>query len=225
MLTKPETPTKEDPRIQRTRKLLTQAMGELLGEKSFQSITVSEITARATLNRVTFYAHFRDKYDLFEYFIREQVREQIQGPLEDHSGYTEQNLRRLVHGVAGFLADMNRHSPPPHGQLQPLMERQVTSELYELLLKWLNPSKKTKKGPLPKQVAMVTSWAIYGAATQWSLDPNPTPLDDFVSQVLPLLTGNLERFTKPISLKHVRSSGGYPASSLISRLRLQMSSL
>ena len=63
---------KIDPRIRRTRKLLLDAFQELLAEKDFDSITVQDITARATVNRATFYAHFTDKYALVDDLIREQ---------------------------------------------------------------------------------------------------------------------------------------------------------
>ena len=54
-----------DPRVKRTRKLLQDALLELLAEKSFDAITVQDIAERSTINRATFYAHFVDKYDLF----------------------------------------------------------------------------------------------------------------------------------------------------------------
>ncbi len=62
-----------DPRILRTRKLIMNGFHELLTEKNFQSITVSEITTRANINRATFYAHFADKYTLFDYVIAQFI--------------------------------------------------------------------------------------------------------------------------------------------------------
>ena len=53
-----------DPRIRRTRKLLRNALIELISEKGFDEITVKDITERATLNRATFYLHYKDKQDL-----------------------------------------------------------------------------------------------------------------------------------------------------------------
>jgi AcrR family transcriptional regulator len=40
-----------DPRVRRTRKLLQQALTELLAEKSFHSINVQDVVDRATVNR------------------------------------------------------------------------------------------------------------------------------------------------------------------------------
>ena len=77
MLVKEKEEKKLDPRIKRTRQLLQQALMDLMREKSFQSITVQDIAERATVNRVTFYAHFEDKSALLEYTIREMIKKQL----------------------------------------------------------------------------------------------------------------------------------------------------
>lgn len=53
---------KEDRRIRRTKKLLKQALAQLMDEKDFKDITVKDITERADLNRGTFYLHYTDTY-------------------------------------------------------------------------------------------------------------------------------------------------------------------
>lgn len=55
-----------DPRIKRTLLLIREAFVSLLEEKGFDQLTVRDITARADINRATFYLHYRDKYDLLE---------------------------------------------------------------------------------------------------------------------------------------------------------------
>src|SRR5512138_1914664 len=56
---------KRDRRSQRTRHLLSAALVELIKEKDYNTITVSDIIERANVGRSTFYAHYRDKDDLF----------------------------------------------------------------------------------------------------------------------------------------------------------------
>jgi AcrR family transcriptional regulator len=56
---------KQDRRSQRTRRLLSEAFVELLREKGYSAITVSDIIERANIGRSTFYSHYRDKDDLF----------------------------------------------------------------------------------------------------------------------------------------------------------------
>jgi AcrR family transcriptional regulator len=56
---------KVDRRVVRTRDTLGDALVELMQEKSFDEITVQEVLDRAGVGRSTFYAHYRDKDDLF----------------------------------------------------------------------------------------------------------------------------------------------------------------
>jgi AcrR family transcriptional regulator len=55
---------KHDRRSQRTRQLLSEALVNLIKEKGYSAITVSDIIERANIGRSTFYAHYRDKDDL-----------------------------------------------------------------------------------------------------------------------------------------------------------------
>jgi AcrR family transcriptional regulator len=54
-----------DPRERRTRDRLGDALVALILEKPFDTITVQDVLARARVSRSTFYAHYRDKQDLF----------------------------------------------------------------------------------------------------------------------------------------------------------------
>lgn len=58
------TETITDRRVQRTRRLLHQALMSLILEKKYESITVQAILDRADVGRSTFYMHFQDKDDL-----------------------------------------------------------------------------------------------------------------------------------------------------------------
>ncbi|MBB6675200.1 TetR/AcrR family transcriptional regulator [Cohnella nanjingensis] len=67
MATKPE-----DRRTVRTKKLLRQALLELIEEKGIDRITVRDLTDRAEINRGTFYLHYQDVPDLLDK-IKEEV--------------------------------------------------------------------------------------------------------------------------------------------------------
>ena len=53
-------------KIAKTKELLKNTLFDLMEEKEFDSISVSDITLKAELNRGTFYLHYRDKYDLLQ---------------------------------------------------------------------------------------------------------------------------------------------------------------
>lgn len=185
---------KLDPRVKRTRKLLQQALTELMAEKSFRAITVRDIAARATLNRVTFYAHFSDKHALLESTIREMIHERMRSELPEGAPFNPDNLATLILTVCEFVSEMDRRCPPPHGQMEPLMEKQIKAELYEILREWLTdvPFEESRQLPTAEQAAMVSSWGIYGAALQRSQQQQPEPVGEFVQQILPLILAGLQ---------------------------------
>jgi len=65
--------SKEDRRIIRTRKVITKSFISLLTEKGFQDISVADLTEHAEINRSTFYAHYKDKFDLLHAVIEEKL--------------------------------------------------------------------------------------------------------------------------------------------------------
>ena len=73
---------KEDRRIRRTKKLLKQALAQLMDEKEFKDITVRDITERADLNRGTFYLHYRDVYENQEYVDGTKLAQAFFAPVQ-----------------------------------------------------------------------------------------------------------------------------------------------
>lgn len=57
---------KTDLRVQRTNKLIVDAFIHLVEKKGYEQVTVQDIADEAMINRATFYAHYKDKQDLYE---------------------------------------------------------------------------------------------------------------------------------------------------------------
>ena len=62
---------KKDKRALKTKKVLQDALAELLSKKVLRKITVQEVANLAGVNRVTFYKHYMDIYDLYEQMEKE----------------------------------------------------------------------------------------------------------------------------------------------------------
>jgi len=60
---------KNDLRVEKTLKAMQEALLKLLGRRNFGRITVNELCEEAQISRPTFYAHFKDKYDLLEFCL------------------------------------------------------------------------------------------------------------------------------------------------------------
>ncbi len=63
-----------DRRIQKTQKLLREALSSLIHEKNYDSIVVKEILDRANVGRSTFYTHFGDKDELLVSGMHDMLR-------------------------------------------------------------------------------------------------------------------------------------------------------
>lgn len=72
---------KVDLRIIKTKKVLYEALEDLMIDNSFEEIKVSDICAKALINRSTFYAHYTDKYELLDEYIN-SLKDDLQSELE-----------------------------------------------------------------------------------------------------------------------------------------------
>lgn len=64
---------KVDRRIVRTQEAIKKSFLELMSEKSFDSITIQDISDRANINRATVYLHYLDKFDLLDKIVEEHI--------------------------------------------------------------------------------------------------------------------------------------------------------
>lgn len=97
---------KEDLRIRRTHKLLTDALFSLLETTGFDDLSVVDICDRAMVHRATFYKHFKDKYDFLEYATKEKLREFYEESIKQKD-YTDTNeiYRSIINHVLDFVDD------------------------------------------------------------------------------------------------------------------------
>jgi AcrR family transcriptional regulator len=194
MLAREEKAAKLDPRVKRTRELLVRAFNELLEEKGHSGLTVQEITERAAINRATFYAHFRDQHELFDYVISEAFREELRLRLPSTSGLDEENLKALVLVTCEYLTGLNTACSWRDRQFRPLIEVRVQRELYELLLGWIevSPEKASDRRVSREVTASVISWAIFGTALDWSRNGTARSPEEVADQVLSVIVEGLQ---------------------------------
>lgn len=67
--------SKVDRRILKTQDALKNAVIELMNEKSFDDITIQDLSDRANVSRGTIYLHYVDKYDLLDKLIETHIQE------------------------------------------------------------------------------------------------------------------------------------------------------
>lgn len=182
-----------DPRVKRTRQLIQQAFLELFAEKESASISIQDITDRATVNRATFYAHFPDKYALLDSIVRERFQQMLSQHLPPTPVWNVQSLRALVRATFDFLGEFHHNCKPGDHQLDPLMERAIQQELAEVLLTWLKQARVAgmRPGVRLELVVSVISWAIFGPAVQWGRYERTPSADEMTNQVMLVITEGL----------------------------------
>ena len=57
---------RENLRVRQTRHRLSEALMEMLMDRSLRSVSIRELCQKAGINRTTFYNHYGSQYDLFE---------------------------------------------------------------------------------------------------------------------------------------------------------------
>jgi AcrR family transcriptional regulator len=154
---------------------------------------VQEIAERATINRATFYTHFADQYELFDYAISEAFREELRRRLPESPGLDEETLRALAIAACDYLAGLNSACSRTDRQFRPVIEARVQAKLYELLLEWIEASPEKADGQQagPEAKASMVSWSIFGAALDRSRNGATLSSDEVADQVLSVITGGL----------------------------------
>ena len=161
----------EDKRIRRTKKLLRQALTRLMQQKDFKSITVTDVVREADINRGTFYAHYRDVYDLRERIEAEMIADfrgmiaglrpsetaSLQPVLSRAVDYLEENREIVtaltqVSGGDGFgkkligvLEECRLEGMPFRSVEDVYVARFLATGMVDMLEKWI-----TESQPIPK---------------------------------------------------------------------------
>ena len=111
---------KEDRRVRRTKKLLTQALTQLLQEKQINEITVKELTDLADMNRGTFYLYYKDMFDMLEK-IEDGMFEALDEIVSLHEhGDVSQQTKPILLDLFHFIEEnqeMCRVLLSPHGDM------------------------------------------------------------------------------------------------------------
>jgi len=178
-----------DPRVKRTRGLILQSFSDLLAEKSFESISVKDVTTNAEINRATFYAHFQDKFDLLDFSIQQMFIAEIEKRTLNVCSYSPDNLRNLMTAVCDFLGNLHSSCTQPHQQFESLVEGTIKKQIFDLLSYWLRNSKVPTEIPVT-----VATWAIYGLAFHYSHTQKRPALKNYIDEALPFVATSLEQF-------------------------------
>ncbi len=178
-----------DPRAQRTRTLLQKALGELLTERSLASVTIADITRRATVNRATFYAHFRDKDDLLEHCLREKCRVLLCHAMPEQRQHTPEAWHHLIKDVLDFFARMPRQCPQAARQWNDIVVNAMREELDRLLGEWLTEARPTRA--VRQTLIAAISGAIVTSGMQWLRGKADVTTEEGAAELTAFIVGGM----------------------------------
>ncbi|NGZ74709.1 TetR/AcrR family transcriptional regulator [Saccharibacillus alkalitolerans] len=160
--------SKTDPRVLRTRQLLKGALIELLKETDIDKITVNRIAAYATINRVTFYLHYRDIPDMLEKMaeeMAEDIERAMSRTMQEKQGKTGDvvllGLLEHIAANADFYKTIigSRRIPVFHERLRNVFIQKIGDGMTDDML--------VKRG-IQKDVAVwFSSAALLGTIASW----------------------------------------------------------
>ncbi|MEK4426550.1 TetR/AcrR family transcriptional regulator [Solibacillus sp. FSL K6-1523] len=165
-----------DPRTVRTRKLIVEAFNQLIISKSFEQITVKDITEQATINRATFYAHFVDKYALLEEVLSERIEQIFTENLQEspNRAFTEDMIVQMFLAIVCVHDQMFSQCRRGYTAFTQMIDDKVKDYLLVTIEKHLPEEQKLQ--------AVLISWGLYGSYVAWDKQKN-TDAKTFAKQV------------------------------------------
>lgn len=165
-----------DLRTIRTRKFIIDSFIDLIEKKEFNSITISDITKGAMINRATFYRHFLDKYDLLEKVIKEDLMANVLEELSTiNQEFSEEMLASLFLSITKFHLSLSNRCQKSYHDMSVNIEAIMKKELEQIILQSLKKKYHDGKDDKLRMLATMLSWMVYGASVDWEENSLQSP--------------------------------------------------
>jgi probable dihydroxyacetone kinase regulator len=171
-----------------TKRALEQSLKNLLSQKPLTKITVGDIADDCGINRMTFYYHFKDIYDLVEWSCLEDAKR----ALDEKKSYEtwQQGLLQIFEAVQEnkpFILNVYRcvHREQVEKYLQPLVDRLlldvISEEVGDMIV-----SDDDKQF-----IARVYSYIFIGLMLDWIKDDMREDPHQIVDRLAKLIKGSI----------------------------------
>ncbi len=173
---------------QNTKLALEQSLKNMLLKKPLNKTTISDITKDCGMNRMTFYYHFKDIYDLVQWACLEDVRQALDHKVSYDNwqqGYLQ--LFEVVRENKSFVLNVYKsiHQEQVENCLKPQMDRLILSVI----------SQEMESGQLQETdkafIARVYSYVFLGMMMDWIEDDMREDPANIVNRVGVLMKGTV----------------------------------
>lgn len=178
----------ENAMSQVTKRALEQSLKNLLLKKPLTKITIGDITEDCGINRMTFYYHFKDIYDLVEWACLEDAKR----ALDEKKTYDtwQQGLLQIFEAVQEnkpFILNVYRcvHREQVEKYLQPLVDQLMLDVIEE------ESSSMVIREEDKQFIAKIYAYIFIGVMLDWIKDDMREAPQEIVARLVKLLRGSV----------------------------------
>ena len=171
-----------------TKRALEQSLKNLLLKKPLTKITINDIAEDCGINRMTFYYHFKDIYDLVEWSCTEDARK----ALEENKTYDtwQQGFLQIFEAVREnkpFIMNVYRcvHREQVEAYLKPLVDNLLMGVICEESVGM------TVRDEDKAFIARIYSYIFIGVMLDWIKDDMKADPKEIVGRLAVLLKGSI----------------------------------
>jgi hypothetical protein len=183
-----------DRRVERSQKLLRDALRSLVSEKDYDEIAVQEIIDRANVGRSTFYTHFRDKDEL----LLSGIHEMLGSVPSSASVSSGKRYEKLIWFSLSVFKAIGHHRHPGEAKMGPKGRAVLHGHLQKVLAKRIADEVKkdlgSRKGdvPVPRDLLVQYVASTFILVLDWWVESrsklSPEEVNDlFRALILPAL--------------------------------------
>lgn len=186
---------KQDLRIVKTQNSLYNALLELMKDRAFEEIKVSDICSKALVNRSTFYAHYNDKYELLVDFIN-TLKNALAESLE-----TNENIINTKEYYLEMIRLLLDHMEDRRDVYYSMLLNNRNSITSDIIIDTVNRDIKKRlqsntnvKGKVPEEmISVFYLGAVSGIVIKWLMSPNDYTKQDVIDYLDVLIPESINR--------------------------------
>ena len=171
-----------------TKRALEQSLKNLLLKKPLTKITINDIAEDCGINRMTFYYHFKDIYDLVEWSCTEDARK----ALEEKKTYDtwQQGFLKILEAIKEkktFIMNVYRcvHREQVEAYLKPLVDNLLMGVICEEAVDMI------VRDEDKAFIARIYSYIFIGVMLDWIKDDMKADPQEIVGRLAVLLKGSI----------------------------------
>ena len=171
-----------------TKRALAASLKKLLAQKPLSKITIADITEDCGINRMTFYYHFQDIYDLIDWICQEEGGRALQG---------RKDYRTWQEGFVALCRAVVENRAFIEGVYHSVQREQIETYLYRMVYGLLIRVVEELSGPYSisredqEYITHFYKYAFVGVMLDWVRRGMKEPPEEVVGRVSRMTRGQL----------------------------------